>query len=163
MSALEALKRRNKQDEITELGADEEEGLDVDPLEENNDKQHPRGEPLHWQDLLKEDIDVNIADGVGECDAATKEERLAFLRAFSAHTSQAISSLKCCRCRFDQTMSQTATDKKGIRAQLEKRMKWKVHTRREELIRASNELKVAGCTESASYPLCPDRSFQDHS
>ena len=48
MSALEALKRRNEQNEITELGVDQEEDLDVNSLEENDGKQHPRGEPLHW-------------------------------------------------------------------------------------------------------------------
>ncbi|KAI4689220.1 uncharacterized protein J4E88_002570 [Alternaria novae-zelandiae] len=63
-SALEALKRRNEQNEITELGVDQEEDLDVNSLEENDGKQHPRGEPLHWQDLLKEDMKVNIPDGV---------------------------------------------------------------------------------------------------
>ncbi|KAI4693626.1 uncharacterized protein J4E84_002200 [Alternaria hordeiaustralica] len=48
MSALEALERRNKQDEITEQDVDEEEGPDVDSLKENGDRQHLRGEPLHW-------------------------------------------------------------------------------------------------------------------
>ncbi|KAI4649797.1 uncharacterized protein J4E79_009642 [Alternaria viburni] len=40
--ALEGLKRRNEQDEITEPDVNEEEGLDVDSLEENDGKQHPR-------------------------------------------------------------------------------------------------------------------------
>ena len=51
MSALEVLKRRNEQDEITEPDVDQEEGLDMDSLELNDDEQHPRRELLHWQDL----------------------------------------------------------------------------------------------------------------
>ncbi|KAI4609152.1 hypothetical protein J4E83_008793 [Alternaria metachromatica] len=160
MSALEALKRRDEQNEMTEPDVDQEEGLDVDSLEENDGKQHPRDEPLQWQDLLKEDIQVNIADGVEECDAATKEERAAFLRAISAHTSPTISGLKCWLCHFDRTMSQAIKDTKWNRAQLEKHMQEKVHTRREELINAFNELKIAGCTGSASCPLCPDWSYK---
>jgi len=50
MSALEALKRRNEQDEMIEPDVDQEEGLNMDSLEENNDKQHPPDESLHWQD-----------------------------------------------------------------------------------------------------------------
>ncbi|KAI4958077.1 hypothetical protein J4E86_003672 [Alternaria arbusti] len=50
MSAIEALKRRNEQDEIIEPDVDQEEGLNMDSLEENNDKQHPPDESLHWQD-----------------------------------------------------------------------------------------------------------------
>ncbi|KAI4610984.1 hypothetical protein J4E80_008015 [Alternaria sp. BMP 0032] len=46
MSAMEALKRRNKQDETTEQDVDQEEGLDADSLEENDGKQHSRGEPM---------------------------------------------------------------------------------------------------------------------
>jgi len=160
MSAIEALRRRNEQDEMTEPGVHQEGGLDVYSLEENDDKQHPRGEPLHWQDLPKEDIQVNIADGVEEYGAATREERLALLRAFSAYTGQATSVSKCWLCRFDRTMPQAAKDKRWRRAQLEKHMKGKVHTRRKELIRAFNELKIAGCTGSASRPLCPDRSYR---
>ncbi|KAI4911256.1 uncharacterized protein J4E92_010312 [Alternaria infectoria] len=95
MSAIEALKRRNEQDKLTEPDIDQEEGLDMDSLKENDGKQHRRGDPLHWQVLLREDIQVNIADGVEECDAAMKEERVAFLSAFVAHTNQAISGLKC--------------------------------------------------------------------
>jgi len=106
MSAIEALKRRNEQDKLTEPDIDQKEGLDMDSLKENDGKQHRRGEPLHWQVLLREDIQVNDADGVEECDAATKEERVASLSAFVTHTIQAISGLKCWLCHFDQTMSQ---------------------------------------------------------
>ena len=97
---------------------------------------------------------MNIADGVEECDAATKEERVAFLRVFVAHTSQAISGFKCCLGQFDQMMSQAVEDKKRNRAQLEK------HTRREEFMRASNELNIAGCTGSATCPLYLDWSYK---
>jgi len=39
-------------------------------------------------------------------------------------------------------------------------MKGKVETCHEELIRAFNELKIAGCTGSASCLLYPDRSYK---
>jgi len=156
MSAIEALKRRNEQDEITEQDVDQEKGLDADSLEGNDDKQHPRGEPLHWQGLPKEDIQVNIADGAEDCDAATKEELVPSFRMFVAHTSQAISELECWLCEFDQMMSPAAKDKKGNRAQLERHVKGKVETCHEELIRAFNELNIAVCTGSASYSLCLD-------
>ena len=102
---------------------------------------------------------MNIADGVEEYGAATREERLAFLRAFSAHTSQAISGLRCWLCQFDLKALQAAKDKKWNRAQFEKHMEEKVHTRREELIRVFNKLKIARCTGSASCPVCLDRSY----
>ena len=110
MSALAALKRCNEQAEITGPDVDQEESLDMNSLEDNDGKQYLRGEPLHWQELPNRFIQGNIADGAEDCDAATKEERLAFLRTFIAHTSQAISGLKCWLCQVDQSTSQTATD-----------------------------------------------------
>ena len=160
ISAIAVLKTRNEQDETTAQDVDQEERLDADSLEENDDKQHPRGEPMHWQDLLKEGIQVNIVDGVEDCDAATNEERVAFLWVFVTHTSQAISGLRCWLCQFDLKALQAAKDEKWHRAQLEKHMQGKLHTRREKLVRAFNELKIAGCTGSTSRPLCPDRSYR---
>ena len=57
-------------------------------------------------------------------------------------------------------MPQAAKDKRWRRAQLEKHMQGKLHTRREKLVRAFNELKIARCTGSATCPLCPNRSYK---
>ena len=162
-SALEALKRRNEQNEITELGVDQEEDLDVNSLEENDGKQHPRGEPLHWQDLLKEDMKVNIPDGVEECDAATNEVRVAFLRAFVAHTSQAISGLKCWLCQFDQMMSQGAKDKKWNLAKLEKYVKVKVHMRREQVYKVVQPVEDCRMHRERVMSLVPKLVVPDRS
>jgi len=160
LNAVKELLQQKEQPDPAEPDAANEEGVDIDSLEEQEERLNPRGEPLHWHDMPEEQtvqIDLGLEEGEKEPNG---EERIAFLEAFVARKSRPNSGLTCWRCNLDPSASKAAKEKKFTRAQLHKHLKGKAHTRREQLISAFNTLKSALGGSKVACPFCPERTYQ---
>jgi hypothetical protein len=141
--------------------SEEDDGIDIESYEEQATERNSRGEPELWEDFGEDEVTqvelgIDKEEHVGK---TTEDDRLEFLRTLVTRTSRQSSGLVCYRCISDLTATQEQKDKKRSRAQLNKHLKGKVHTRREQLITAFNGIKAAS-GGSAPCPGCPKRSYR---
>ncbi|KAI8937069.1 hypothetical protein NX059_006288 [Plenodomus lindquistii] len=148
--------------------ADADADVDIDAIDQHDEAadEHHRGAPADW-DSAPDGETIRVANqaGVTEADgedgvAPTDDERMAFLKAWTAKTSLPASRLPCYLCRLDPTTDDKARDQLYVRANLNKHLKSSRHTRESQLKKACNAILAAGGKSAQiACPMCTNRKF----